>query len=207
MMRKRIKKRKLSVGKTILLLLAVVFLASGTAAVIPKTAVTAEAATSSASKKLKKTASRIVDSQVGESDSQKTKLKKLFRYAEDNWQYKRAYGFEAEKGWDKDFALEMYGEKQGSCYHFAAAYAYLAKQATGYPVRIGVGTTNGFGNQNQNHAWVEVRIKSTWYVCDPNMDKFAADSSMKYFLKKRNSSSVKKTYYNYKKAKYYNVNM
>ena len=54
----------------------------------------------------------------------------------------------------------MYTEKKGSCYHFAAAYAFLAEKATGYKVRIGVGKTNGFSGDLQNHAWTEVKINS-----------------------------------------------
>ncbi len=95
----------------------------------------------------------------------------------------------------------MYTEKKGSCYHFAAAYAFLAEKATGYKVRIGVGKTNGFSGDLQNHAWTEVKINSKWYICDTNMDKYAENSSGKYFLKSRNK--LKKVYNNYKDVKYF----
>lgn len=157
-------------------------------------------------KTVKTKATTIVNQQTKKNDTKKVKLKKLFKYAEKKYGYARAYGFKNKKGWQRDYAVEMYNKKKGSCYHFAAAYAYLAKKATGYQVRIGLGKTNGF-NKNilQDHAWVEVKIGKTWYICDPNMDKFAAKSSLKYYLKERNSAAMKKVYNKYKNVKYVNV--
>ena len=153
--------------------------------------VQAEAA-SSTEKALKKKVNSIVKKKVKAKDSKKKKLQKLFQYTEKTYKYGRAYGFKPKKGWEKNYALEMYSKKKGSCYHYAAAYAFLAKKATNYTVRIGVGKTNGFNPKvKQDHAWVEIRIKGNWYICDPNMDKFAAKSSGKYFLKDR--KGLKKT--------------
>ncbi len=136
----------------------------------------------------------------------KANLKRLFKYMEKTYGYARyTKGTPTKKGWQKTFAAEMIKKKKGSCYHYAALYAYLAKQATGYEVRIALGKTKGFGNKNQAHAWVEVKISGDWYICDPNMDKFAANKKLKYYLKKRSSASMKKTYYKYKGVKYITV--
>ncbi len=159
----------------------------------------APAKAASKDKAITKKVDAILKKQVKKKDTKKAKLKKLFRYVEKTYGYARAVGFQNKKGWEKEFALEMYADKKGSCYHFAAAYAFLAKKATGYKVRIGIGQTNGFGNDNQPHAWTEVKIGSKWYVCDTNMDKFAAKSSLKYFLKER--KKVKKAYYNFQKSR------
>lgn len=164
---------------------------------------TAQAAKKSVAEKLDEKAAAIIEKNTDEEDTDKEKLNKLFGYVEDECGYERKVGFEDYSGWEKDYAYEMLKKKKGSCYHFAAAYAYLAAKATDYKVRIGVGQTNGFSGELQPHAWVEVKIKSTWYVCDPNMDKFAEDSSGKYYLKKR--SKLKKTYNSYKDAKYVTV--
>ena len=145
----------------------------------------------------------IVDKKVKTSDSAKKKLKKLFTYVEKDFDYGRKTGFEAYDGWEKDYALEMLKDGKGSCYHYAAVYAFLAKKATGYSVRVGVGQTNGFSGSLQKHAWTEVKISGKWYICDTNMDKYAADSSQKYCLKKRNS--LKSTYNKFKDTKYYDV--
>lgn len=148
-------------------------------------------------------AEAIVKKNVKSGDSTKKKLKRLFTYIQKNYDYARAMGFKTYDGWEKDYALEMFTKKKGSCYHYAAAYAFLARKATGYQVRIGVGKTNGFSGNLQDHAWTEVKIGSKWYICDTNMDKYAAKSSGKYFLKKRNV--LKKVYDNYKNAKYFKV--
>ncbi len=163
----------------------------------------AQAAKKSVDEKLDEKVTAILKNTTKEEDTDKQKLKKLFNYVEKKCGYARKVGFEAYDGWEKDFAYEMLKTKKGSCYHFAAAYAYLAAKATDYKVRIGVGETNGFSGELQPHAWVEVKIKSKWYICDPNMDKFAEKSSGKYYLKKR--TGLKKTYNNYKNTKYYTV--
>ncbi len=103
-------------------------------------------------------------------------------------------GTPSGKNWTAKYARKMYNTKQGNCYSFAAAYAYLAKTATGRPVRVCLGKTNGFSGNWQTHAWTEVKIGSKWYICDPNMDKYAANASGKYVCKKAGSKAMKKTY-------------
>lgn len=164
-------------------------------------ALTQTAAAASAGTKLDAAVTKIEEKQVKSKDSAKKKLKKLFTYVQKEYDYGRKTGFEAYDGWEKDYALEMFDEKKGSCYHYAAAYAFLAKKATGYSVRIGVGQTDGFSGNLQKHAWAEVQIGGKWYICDPNMDKYAADCSNKYCLKKRNN--LKNTYDKFKDTTYY----
>lgn len=200
---------KKSVMKRFCLLFFSVCLLAGAVAVLnPSAAINAQAAAKST--KLEKTVTTIVGKQTKKKDNKKQKLKKLFNYTEKTYGYARLikngkpYVFKQTKGWEKTYAVEMYSKKKGSCYHYASAYAFLAKKATGYPVRIGIGKTNGFNkNTIQPHAWAEIKIGSTWYICDPNMDKFAAKSSGKYYLKKR--SSLKKTYNKFKDVKYTTV--
>lgn len=157
----------------------------------------------SSKSRLEETAAQIVDTETKPGDSAKKKLKKLSAYMQKEYGYARKTGFDAYSGWEKDYALEMFEDKKGSCYHYAAAYAFLAKKAAGCSVRIGVGQTDGFSGKLQKHAWAEVKIGGKWYICDPNMDKYAADASAKYCLKKR--SSLKNTYNKFKDAKYYNA--
>lgn len=152
---------------------------------------------------IKSQTAKIIKKKTKSSDSKKIKLKKLFQYAEKKYGYQRAVGFKAKDGWEHDYAAEMYSKEKGSCYHFAAAYAYLAKKATGYKVRVGIGKTNGFSGNLQSHAWTEIKINSKWYICDCNMDKFAENSSGKYFLKKRNK--LKKVYDNFKNVQYFTI--
>ena len=66
--------------------------------------------------------------------------------------------------------------------------------------RICLGRTNGFNKARwQDHAWCKVKVGKKWYICDPNMDKFAANSKGKYFMK--TVSSMKATFKNQKRSK------
>ena len=198
-MKEKIKLKNKIIKRDFALLLVVCLAAGALTMLAPSASLTAQAASKS-SKKLEKTVTNIISKQTSKKDSKKTRLKKLFKYSENTYEYGRAMGFKAKKGWEKTFASEMYKKKAGSCYHFAAAYAFMAQKATGYKTRIAIGKTNGFNKSRvQPHAWAEIKIGSSWYICDPNMDKFAAKSSGKYFLKKRNK--LKKTYNNFKEVK------
>ena len=153
--------------------------------------------TEAAKSSLEKASEKLVKKAVKKEKTQKKQLKKLFQYVEKNYGYARVMGFTDKKGWEKTYASEMISKKQGSCYHYAALYAFLAKKATGLPVKVCIGTTNGFNASRwQPHAWCEIKVGKTWYVFDANMDKFAAKSKGKYFMK-----SVKSMKNTYKKSK------
>ncbi|MDY3919488.1 MAG: transglutaminase-like domain-containing protein [Candidatus Limivivens sp.] len=137
---------------------------------------------------LEKKVESIVKAKVKTGSSKQAALKTLFQYVEKTYNYKRVVGFKDTAGWEKTYALSMIKSKAGSCYHFAALYAFLTKKATGFPVRLCIGTTNGFNKARwQAHAWVEIKISGKWYIFDPNMDKFAAKSKLKYYKKNRDS--------------------
>lgn len=173
-------KKKVSVKKTAGVFLAALCLA------ICLCFVTGTGAQAASKTTLEKKTEKIVKLQVKKGSSKQAALKALFKYTERKFGYARTVGFKAASGWGKTYALEMFQKKKGSCYHFAAAYAYLAKEATGLPVRLCIGQTNGFNASRwQQHAWVEIKISGKWYIYDPNMDKFAADSSLKYYKKSR----------------------
>ena len=146
----------------------------------------------------------IVKSQVLPEDTKEVKLQKLFQYTEKTYGYKRQIGFKNKKGWTKTYAQKMIKSKKGSCYHFAAVYGYLAKKATGYKVRVAVGQTKGFSGSWQPHAWTEVKVKGKWYIFDTNMDKFKANSTLKYYNILKTSKAAKKVYKK-KGVKYVNI--
>ncbi len=121
---------------------------------------------------LKKMDSAIKKAGVKTGTSKKNALKLLFNYVSNKskFGYLRAErGFDCPKGWEYTYAKQMLTNKKGSCYHYAATFAFLAKRATGYPVRICWGQSNAFNkNTWQNHAWVEVKISGKWYTFDTN---------------------------------------
>lgn len=137
----------------------------------------------------------VVESEAGTVSDPEARLKALFRYVEEEYSYARKMGFEAYSGWQEDYAYEMLSEMSGSCYHYAVLYGFLAKEAADCDVRICVGTTNGFSASSwQPHAWTEAELDGKWYVFDTNLDKYGADSTLKYYKLSIDSDSYRKTY-------------
>ncbi|MBQ6361471.1 MAG: transglutaminase domain-containing protein [Lachnospiraceae bacterium] len=158
---------------------------------------------------------------LGKEDSDKEKLKKIFQYVslkekdskgnikKERFGYDRPYTFakdSKQKNWTQKYAKKMLLKKKGSCYQYAALYGYMALKATGLKVQVGVGTTKGYGNPNQPHAWTEVKIGKKWYIYDTIMDKNSplVKKPLTYCAKKK-TSKVKKQYYTYRGAKYYTL--
>lgn len=143
---------------------------------------------------------------------EKTALKLLFDYVSE-FGYMR-YQFTGAKGWEYDCAETMLTQKQGSCFHYAAAFAFLAKRVTGYPVRVGWGEARLFKGSNwQQHAWAEIKIGGTWYLFDPigahnvnhpnGISTPIRPNSLDWYMQKRTKMVGARKYY--KSAKYVNV--
>ena len=146
-------------------------------------------------------ADQIIKEKVTATDNTQ-KLKQLFDYMVSDYGYARVMKFTGASGWYYNYAKDMFQNKKGSCYHYAAAYAVLAKRATGLPVRVCWGDSNAFNvNKWQKHGWVEIKIGSTWYTFDPNAADFSSLRVGKWFMQKR--SSMEGTVY--KTTKYANV--
>lgn len=147
---------------------------------------------------------QIIKAAVSSKDSSTTKLKKLFNYVQKNYSYGRVMNFTGKSGWHYTYAKEIMTKKKGSCYHYAAAYAVLAKRATGLPVRICWGTSNAFNARRwQKHGWVEIKIGSTWYTFDPNAAKYSTLRTGKWYMQKLTAMEGKI----YKREKYVNVEL
>ena len=153
---------------------------------------------------LKKSMDAIIKAQkFTKKTTNKQKLQKLFNYTKKQFKYKRYMGVPSARGWEYQFAKEMLQTKAGSCYHDAAAFAFLARRATGLPVRICVGTSNAFNTSRwQQHGWVEIKISGKWYTFDTNANRFSSLRKNKWFMQKRTSMEGKV----YKTQKTYNVN-
>lgn len=158
--------------------------------------------------KLLSTMDKVIKAQkITDSTEDKTALKKLALYAQKTYKYKRVMGFHpatAKKGWENKFAKEMIIGKKGSCYHDAAAFAFLAKRATGLPVRICLGTSNAFNTKKwQEHGWVEIKIGKTWYTYDTNAARNSKLRKGKWLCQKRSAMEGKI----YKTQKTFNVEL
>ncbi|MDO4308048.1 MAG: transglutaminase domain-containing protein [Eubacteriales bacterium] len=134
----------------------------------------------------------IIKNNVSAKDGKSAALKKLFTYVQKKCNYARVIGFKGQKGWEYTYAKQMLVKKKGSCYHYAAAFAVLAKRVTGYPVRICWGTSNAFNTRKwQPHGWVEIKINGTWYTFDANAARFSTLRKGKWYMQKRSAMEGK----------------
>lgn len=99
--------------------------------------------------------------------------------------YQRIYGDKPSKNTISSYAAYMFTRKQGNCYRYASALAYIAR-VLGYDSRVAVGgvTARTYGSLSP-HGWCEVKIGDTWKVCDCSMQR--AYSTRKLFLVNRNT--------------------
>lgn len=123
---------------------------------------------------------KIVNQKVKSSDSNNTKLNKLFQYVTWNCGYTRTYGCSASLGWARDRAYSMLKSKNGNCYSYACAFGFLAKKATGLSVRVGFGSTPARGGGLTPHGWCEIKIGGSWYVFDPDYYRYVQPGDCYY---------------------------
>ena len=91
----------------------------------------------------------------------KEKLKAVYQYVYKNCTYKADVKHKASKdctSWDKTAAYQMYKNKKGNCYHYAAAVTYAARKC-GYDAK----TISGYVTYQQNkyymqHGWTEIKL-------------------------------------------------
>lgn len=183
---------------------------AGAADVVPQ-AVTVETVSAQAAKPGKnlkdKALAKLLDKVIKDlkftkKTTDKQKLQKLFNYTK-GCRYTRYMGIPSAKGWDAKLAKETLSTKKASCYHAAATFAYLARRATGLPVRICIGTSNLYNTSRwQNHGWVEIKVNGKWYTFDANAGGYSKRKDVKWFMQKHASMEGKV----YKTQKIYNVN-
>lgn len=91
----------------------------------------------------------------------KEKLKAVYQYVYKNCTYKAGSKHAASKNctsWDRTAAYNMYKNKKGNCYYFAAAITYAARKC-GYDAK----TISGYVTYEQNkyymqHGWTEIKL-------------------------------------------------
>ena len=95
-------------------------------------------------------------------DTLDERMKTGFDYLSRHFPYVRSYDH-PKKGEELGaLAVDMFLNQKGNCYRYAACFACMAKIA-GHRVRLVLGTTAG-----NPHGWVEVKVGSRWYLCDPD---------------------------------------
>ena len=117
---------------------------------------------------------KVIRENTDESQTRMEKLKTVYEYARDNIKY---VGFgnhdlsytpaHGKDGWMLECAVYALENGIGNCYHFAAAFAALAR-GVGFQA-YAVGGVIGF--DRQQHGWVEIVDEdgNIWY-CDPETE-------------------------------------
>ena len=110
----------------------------------------------------------------------KAKSKSGFMVLAKNYPYARVYGTPSKASDVSTFAINMFTNKKGNCFSYAAAYTCIAKLG-GYRARIVIGTTEG-----SPHGWVEVLVDGKWLICDPdaNIPHYGVPAYRAYMMKR-----------------------
>ncbi|MCD7745872.1 MAG: hypothetical protein LUI13_11455 [Lachnospiraceae bacterium] len=89
------------------------------------------------------------------------------------------------------FAEQLFANKTGNCYRYAAGFACIAA-VLGYDVRVNVGQITARSGGLTPHGWTEVCVDGVWYLCDPDMQAFNANYSGQYYM--TSASAIGLTY-------------
>ncbi len=119
---------------------------------------------------------------VTEETAKADAISTIFSHLSDSseYMYARDTGSKS-KYWSYRYAKEMLCKKRGSCYHYASAFGFLVKRATGLPVRICRGKAQTFTKGTwQPHAWAEIKISGTWYLYDPNAKAYSSLTNIQF---------------------------
>ncbi len=121
-------------------------------------------------------AAQIVENNTSSGQSSYDKLTACFNYLVKNRNYLRIYGTPTAADLPT-YAIDYFKNKEGDCFSYAAAFAYIAK-VLGYEVRVDVGRVIGVeGTSWSYHGWTEVKIDGTWYIWDVYYDSYMKNMS------------------------------
>ena len=90
------------------------------------------------------------------------RIKTGFLYMAKNFPYHRTYDHPKKAADLPALAIDLFKNKKGNCFRYAAAFACTARIA-GYRSRVVIGDTLG-----SPHGWVEVLVNGKWLICDPD---------------------------------------
>lgn len=95
-------------------------------------------------------------------DTLDQKMKSGFLYMAKNFPYHRTYDHPKKASDLPALAIDLFKNKKGNCFRYAAAFACTARIA-GYRSRVVIGDVLG-----SPHGWVEVLVNGEWLICDPD---------------------------------------
>lgn len=95
-------------------------------------------------------------------DTLDEKMKSGFLYMAKNFPYNRTYDHPKKASDLPALAIDLFKNKKGNCFRYAAAFACTARIA-GYRSRVVIGDVLG-----SPHGWTEVLVNGEWLICDPD---------------------------------------
>ncbi len=113
-------------------------------------------------------AARFVATNSSSSSSNQARLSTCYRVLWSEYPYLRIYGDNPSASVMSSYALDMFRDKRGNCFRYAAAFACIAK-ALGYDARVAVGSISSVSGGMTPHGWTEVYFNGQWLICDPDM--------------------------------------
>lgn len=113
-------------------------------------------------------------------DTLDEKMKSGFLYMAKNFPYHRTYDHPKKASDLPALAIDLFKNKKGNCFRYAAAFACTARIA-GYRSRVVIGDVLG-----SPHGWVEVLVNGEWLICDPDaqLPGYKAPDYKPYMMKK-----------------------
>lgn len=108
------------------------------------------------------------------------RMKTGFLYMAKNFPYHRTYDHPKKAADLPALAIDLFKNKKGNCFRYAAAFACTARIA-GYRSRVVIGDVLG-----SPHGWVEVLVNGEWLICDPDaqLPGYKAPDYKPYMMKK-----------------------
>ena len=128
----------------------------------------------------------VVNHSTGQTNSQK--LRSCFNYLYQNYTYKRILGLPSDAQDLSNMAIDMFEEKKGNCFSYAATFACIAT-VLGYDARVITGQISASVGGVTPHGWNEIYYEGKWLICDANMQTYS--SSLSYYMQTFESYPVK----------------
>ncbi len=113
-------------------------------------------------------AAQFVGANTTTSQSNSSKLSTCYRVLWSTYPYVRTYGDNPSASVISKYAIDMFKNKKGNCYRYAASFACIAK-VLGYNSRFAYGMISSASGGMTPHAWTEVYDNGQWLICDPDM--------------------------------------
>ncbi len=92
-------------------------------------------------------ANKVVEKQTKPLMTKPQKLKICFEYAKKTYKYATWRSFTGKKGWELDYAEDMFYKGRGNCFSYAAAFAFMANA---------VGCSDVYAISSGGHGWAEI---------------------------------------------------